>query len=488
LLSLYNTYSRTKEKFEALNPPFVGIYLCGPTVYSEPHLGHARGPITFDVLRRYMQHLGYTVRFVRNITDVGHLEDEVAGTGEDRITKKARLERKEPMEVAQQYTNSYRDAMRLLNVLPPSIEPQASGHIMEQIEVIEKIIAAGWAYIVNGSVYFDVKKYAATHDYGRLSGRVLDELLAGAREGLEAQDDKQFAADFALWKRAEPTHIMRWQSPWGVGFPGWHIECTAMSTKYLGEQFDIHGGGLDLQFPHHECEIAQSQAALNKQPARYWMHNNMITIDGQKMARSLGNFITLNEFFTGNHPKLTDSYSYMTLRFFILQAHYRSTTDFSNEALQASNKGYKRLMQGLQTLKKLQPNSPTTSIDPKTPIQNCYDALNDDLNTPIAIANLYEIIHQTHLINDNKAQINTNDLVFMQTQAQVIVEILGLTDETNQANNASDTDQLMQLILEMRTTARENKDFATSDKIRNALHAAGFEIKDGKDGANWQKI
>ncbi len=466
----------------------MGIYLCGPTVYSHAHLGHGRGPITFDVLRRYLVHLGYQVRFVRNITDVGHLEDEQAGTGEDRISKKARLERKEPMEVAQHYTNTYRQAIAQLNVLPPSIEPQASGHIMEQIELTQKIIAAGYAYHTNGSVYFDVKKYAAHFPYGKLSGRVLDELLSGSREGLEAQDEKQFAADFALWKRAEPSHIMRWNSPWGEGFPGWHIECTAMSTKYLGAEFDIHGGGMDLQFPHHECEIAQSEAGLGKHPAKYWMHNNMITINGQKMARSLGNFITLDAFFSGEHEQLEMAYSPMTLRFFTLQAHYRSTVDFSNAALQASAKGYKRLMQGLKTIEGLEPNAETTNFELHTLLQNCFDALNDDLNTPITIANLYELIHFGHLIADQKAQINASDLlVFKQKMQLLVFDILGLIDEQNQGN-AKATDDLMQLIIDIRANARENKDFATSDKIRNDLQAAGFLIKDGKDGVSWQVI
>ena len=407
-LVIYNTLSRKKEVFEPLHAPFVGMYVCGPTVYGDAHLGHARPAITFDLVFRYLQHLGYKVRYVRNITDVGHLEHD-ADVGEDKIAKKARLEKLEPMEVAQYYTDRYHVAMDALNVKRPSIEPRASGHIIEQIEVVEKLIEAGYAYVSNGSVYFDVRKYNdATGRYGCLSGRVIDELLSTTRE-LDGQSEKHNTADFALWKNASPEHIMRWNSPWGVGFPGWHTECTAMGTKYLGETFDIHGGGMDLLFPHHESEIAQQTGITGHGPCKYWMHNNMITINGQKMGKSLGNFITLSEFFEGSHQMLEKAYSPMTIRFFILQAHYRSTVDFSNEALQAAEKGFGRLMQAYKTLQKLQP-SKASSVNVSEYKQRCYDAMNDDLNSPILIAHLFDITKVINSVNDKKETLIQADI------------------------------------------------------------------------------
>ena len=382
---IYNTLTRKKEEFKPLNPPYVGMYVCGPTVYGDAHLGHARPAITFDVLFRYLRHLGYKVRYVRNITDVGHLEND-ADEGEDKVAKKARLESLEPMEVVQYYLNRYHKAMEALNVLPPSIEPHASGHIIEQIEYIKKIIEAGYAYVSNGSVYFDVVKYNKDHHYGKLSGRNIDDLLNTTRE-LDGQSEKHNSFDFALWKKASPEHIMRWPSPWSDGFPGWHLECSTMSTKYLGEEFDIHGGGMDLLFPHHECEIAQSVAAQGHETVHYWMHNNMITINGQKMGKSLGNFITLDEFFSGNHKLLQQPYSPMTIRFFILQAHYRSTVDFSNEALQASEKALQRMLEGWDNLSKIEPAEVST-VDVKTIRERCYEAMNDDLSTPIVISHV----------------------------------------------------------------------------------------------------
>ncbi|HPV56883.1 MAG TPA: cysteine--tRNA ligase, partial [Tenuifilaceae bacterium] len=406
-LFIYNTITRKKEEFQPVNPPHVGLYVCGPTVYGDPHLGHARPAITFDLLFRYLQHLGYKVRYVRNITDVGHLEND-ADEGDDKIAKKARLEQLEPMEVVQYYTNRYQDAMKMLNVKSPSIEPRASGHIIEQIELIKKIIDNGFAYEKNGSVYFDVVKYNAKHNYGKLSGRVLDDLMANTRT-LDGQDEKQNPFDFALWKVASPEHIMRWPSPWSDGFPGWHLECSAMSTKYLGEPFDIHGGGMDLLFPHHECEIAQSVAANGKEAVRYWMHNNMITINGQKMGKSLGNFITLEELFTGSHKLLQQVYSPMTIRFFILQAQYRSTLDFSNEALQAAEKGLARLMAANRILDKVKP-SDKSSIDVNDLTARVYEAMGDDLNSPIAIAALFDWVRNINSLAEAKETITQADL------------------------------------------------------------------------------
>ncbi|MBR4301146.1 MAG: cysteine--tRNA ligase [Bacteroidales bacterium] len=482
-LFVYNTLSRKKEVFEPLHAPFVGMYVCGPTVYGDAHLGHARPAITFDLVFRYLQHLGYKVRYVRNITDVGHLEHD-ADEGEDKIAKKARLEKLEPMEVAQYYTDRYHVAMDALNVRRPSIEPRASGHIIEQIEVVEKLLEAGFAYVSNGSVYFDVQKYHnSTGKYGCLSGRVIDELLSTTRE-LDGQSEKHNTADFALWKNASPEHIMHWNSPWGVGFPGWHTECTAMGTKYLGETFDIHGGGMDLLFPHHESEIAQQTGITGHGPCKYWMHNNMITINGQKMGKSLGNFITLGEFFEGSHNMLEKAYSPMTIRFFILQAHYRSTVDFSNEALQAAEKGFSRLMQAYKTLQKLQP-AKTSSVSIEEYRKKCYDAMNDDFNSPILIAHLFDITKIINSVNDKKATLTQADIDELKGIFDTFVfDILGLKDEQS-GDNTTLLDGLISMILEVRQQAKSQKDWATSDRIRDDLQKLGVAIKDGKDGATW---
>ncbi len=485
-LQVYNTLSRTKELFQPLNSPRVGMYVCGPTVYGDAHLGHARPGITFDLVFRYLQHLGYKVRYVRNITDVGHLEND-ADQGEDKIAKKARLEQLEPMEVAQHFSDRYHLNMSQLNVLNPSIEPRASGHIIEQIEMIKKILAAGFAYEVNGSVYFDVLSYNKKYPYGKLSGRVIDDLLSNTR-ALEGQEEKRNPMDFALWKKAQPEHIMRWPSPWSDGFPGWHMECSAMSAKYLGEHFDIHGGGMDLLFPHHESEIAQSQAANGTDPCKYWLHNNMITINGQKMGKSLNNFITLNEFFNGQHAGLDRAYSPMCIRFFILQAHYRSTLDFSNEALQAAEKGYKRLMIAVSLLNKLQASSNTgtelQSFLKEFPM-NSYAAMDDDFNSPILIAQLFEAVKWINLLADKKETISESDLVEFKRLVNVFIfEILGLKEEQGNENNQS-VDGLMQIVIELRQNAKTAKDFATSDRIRDALKELGILIKDTKDGATW---
>lgn len=486
---IYNSLSRKKEVFNPLNPPFVGIYVCGPTVYGHTHLGHARPYITFDVVTRYLRFLGYKVRYVKNITDVGHLLDEVEGSGEDRILKKARLEKLEPMEVAQQYTEEYHDKLHLLNVLPPSIEPRASGHIPEQIEMIQKIIDNGFAYVAHGSVYFDVVKYNQTNNYGKLSGRVLEELISGAgeeRRALEGQEEKRNRVDFALWKKAQPEHIMRWKSPWGEGFPGWHIECSAMSSKYLGETFDIHGGGMDLLFPHHECEIAQSNGANKKDPVRYWMHNNLITINGQKMGRSLNNFINLEEFFSGNHPLLTRAYSPMTIRFFMLQAHYRGTLDFSNEALQASEKAFERLMNALQTIDKITPSGKSTS-DINALRQKCFDGMNDDFSTPTVIANLFEGVRIINSSKGGKETLTKSDLELLKKIFnEFIFDVLGLKEEKFSSDNNEVVNNLMNLILDIRKEAKSKKDFQTSDKIREQLASAHISIKDTKDGASWE--
>lgn len=483
-LYIYNTLSRKKELFVPIHSPNVGMYVCGPTVYGDAHLGHARPAITFDIVFRYLMHLGYKVRYVRNITDVGHLEND-ADSGEDKIAKKARLEELEPMEVVQFYTNRYHKAMEALNVLPPSIEPHASGHIMEQIDFTQKILDAGYAYISEGSVYFDVEKYNEKYHYGKLSGRNIEDMLESTRE-LDGQSEKRRSVDFALWKKASPEHIMRWKSPWSVGFPGWHMECSAMGTKYLGEQFDIHGGGMDLMFPHHECEIAQSTAALGKETVKYWMHNNMITINGQKMGKSLGNFINLEEFFTGSHALLTQAFSPMTVRFFILQAHYRSTVDFSNEALQASEKGLSRLMEGYARLQKLTA-SPASSVDTSGLRAKCEEAMLDDLNTPIVISHLFDALKSINLVYDGKETVSEVDLTELKSVFNLFVdEILGLVseNETNAGNEAYK--KAIDLLLNMRLEAKQNKDWATSDKIRNELTALGFEIKDTKDGFEWK--
>lgn len=482
-LYIYNTLSRKKELFEPIHSPNVGMYVCGPTVYGDAHLGHARPAITFDILFRYLIHLGYKVRYVRNITDVGHLEND-ADSGEDKIAKKARLEELEPMEVAQHYTNRYHKAMEALNVLPPSIEPNASGHIIEQIDFVQKILDAGYAYESAGSVYFDVEKYNQKYHYGKLSGRNIDDILESTRD-LDGQSEKLRSVDFALWKKASPDHIMRWKAPWSEGFPGWHMECSAMGTKYLGKEFDIHGGGMDLMFPHHECEIAQSTAALGKETVKYWMHNNMITINGQKMGKSLGNFINLEEFFTGKHPLLTQSFSPMTVRFFILQAHYRSTVDFSNEALQASEKGLSRLMEGFARLRKLS-SSVTSSVETSGLRAKSEEAMLDDLNTPIVISYLFDALKSVNLVYDGKETISELDLNELKEVFNLFVEdILGLITENEAVGNEA-YKKAIDLLLNLRLDAKKNKDWATSDKIRNELTALGFEIKDTKEGFEWK--
>jgi cysteinyl-tRNA synthetase len=461
------------------------MYVCGPTVYGDPHLGHARPAITFDLVFRYLQHLGYKVRYIRNITDVGHLEND-EDEGEDKIAKKARLVQLEPMEVAQYYSDRYFLFMEAMNVKRPSIEPRASGHIPEQIEMIRKILEAGYAYEVNGSVYFDVLKYNEKYNYGKLSGRILEDLLSNTRK-LEGQEEKRNAVDFALWKKAQPEHIMRWSSPWSEGFPGWHLECSAMSTKYLGIHFDIHGGGMDLMFPHHESEIAQSRIANGSDSVKYWMHNNMITINGQKMGKSLGNFITLEEFFTGNHQGLSQAYSPMTIRFFILQAHYRGTLDFSNEALQAAEKGLKKLLSGLETLYKIIPSDTSDSSGStiRQLMDGCYHAMNDDFNSPMVIANLFEGVRIINSVWDKKETISLSDLELLKNMFRVFIfDILGLKEESSEDQNDV-VKGLMDLVLTIRKEVREKRDFSTSDQIRDALQNLKITVKDTKEGAVW---
>ncbi|MDR1783000.1 MAG: cysteine--tRNA ligase, partial [Dysgonamonadaceae bacterium] len=472
----------------------VGMYVCGPTVYGDPHLGHARPAITFDILFRYLKYLGYKVRYVRNITDVGHLVND-ADSGEDKIAKKARLENLEPMEVAQYYLNRYHSAMDALNVLSPSIEPHASGHIIEQIALVTDILKSGFAYESQGSVYFDVEKYNNKHNYGILSGRNVEEMLSVTRE-LEGQEDKRHSADFALWKKAAPEHIMRWTSPWSDGFPGWHLECTAMSKKYLGEEFDIHGGGMDLIFPHHECEIAQSVAATGRPAVKYWMHNNMITIDGQKMSKSLGNFISLEEFFTGKHKLLQQPFSPMSIRFFILQAHYRSTVDFSNEALQASEKGLARLMEAYDKINSITPaiNNSAEKTDKENINGICdlkqksFDALNDDLNTPIVISYLFEAAKIINTALAGQITLSKEDIDELKSFFDLFLfELLGLKNELKDGNASYESfAKAVDMLLNIRQQAKQNKDWATSDRIRNELTALGFEIKDTKDGFEWR--
>jgi len=482
-LSIFNTLTRTKEVFTPLHPSYVGMYVCGPTVYGDPHLGHARPAITFDILFRYLRYLGYKVRYVRNITDVGHLEQD-ADSGEDKIAKKARLDQLEPMEIVQYYLNRYREAMKALNVLPPSIEPHASGHIIEQIDLVRQIMANGYAYESEGSVYFDVIKYNKKHPYGILSNRNIDDMLNTTRE-LEGQEEKRNPVDFALWKKAQPEHIMRWPSPWSDGFPGWHCECTAMGKKYLGEHFDIHGGGMDLIFPHHECEIAQAVASQENEMVRYWMHNNMITINGQKMGKSLGNFITLEQFFTGNHPMLTQAYLPMTIRFFILQAHYRSTLDFSDEALSASGKGLERLFEACERMHKLNPSAQST-IDVKGLQNRCHEAMCDDLNTPIVISHLFEASKAINLVADGKATLTATDLEELKNTFHLFMDdILGLQTKEAGGGNIEAYKKAIDLLLTIRLEAKQNKDWATSDKIRNELAGYGFTVKDTKDGFEW---
>ncbi len=485
-LYIYNSLTRRKERFTPLHPGRVGMYVCGPTVYGDGHLGHARPAITFDVLFRYLLHLGYKVRYVRNITDVGHLEHD-ADSGEDKIAKKARLEQLEPMEVVQHYLNRYHKAMERLNVLPPSIEPHASGHVIEQIAYVQSILNAGYAYVSNGSVYFDVPKFNAGHPYGKLSGRNVDELIANTRQ-LDGQEEKHHPADFALWKKAAPEHIMHWPSPWSEGFPGWHLECSVMSEKYLGEVFDIHGGGMDLIFPHHECEIAQSVAHNGHDSVRYWMHNNMITIDGKKMGKSYGNFITLEEFFEGTHPLLTQPYSPMTIRFFILMAQYRSTLDFGNEALQAAEKALKRMQEGYRRLLDLKPSGQGSVADLDRIEEKMYEAMDDDLNTPVVIGHLFDLCRIVNQVHDGTATATAADIERMKGLFRTFLfDILGIaTDEISAYGaNTKPFEQAVDLLLQIRAESKAKKDWATSDLIRNRLSEIGFNVKDTKDGFEW---
>jgi len=482
-LYVTNSLSRNKELFEPVNPPYVGMYVCGPTVSGESHLGHSRPYVTFDVIYRYLTFLGYKVRYVRNITDAGHFEEEDR-VAQDKVNEKAKLERLEPMELVQKYTNLFHDMMDLLNCTRPAIEPTATGHIVEQIEMIKEIIRKGFAYEVNGSVYFDVTKYAKDNDYGKLSGRIIEDMIAGSRD-LEGQDEKRNRADFALWKKAPEEHIMRWNSPWGDGFPVWHIECSAMATKYLGTPFDIHGGGMDLLFPHHESEIAQTKIATGLSPVKYWLHNNMITINGRKMGKSYNNTITLREMFYGGHHLLEKGYAASTVRFFILQTHYRSTLDFSNEALQAAEKGLQRLLNAYETISKLVPGTTSTS-DIKKIETDCYAAMNDDFNTAIVVANLFE---GSRVINSVKAGTETltadDILLIRKIFDDFLFSVLGIRIEKQ--DNSSDLEGLMDLILDIRAKAKAGKDFATADKIRDTLVKLGISIKDGKDGTEWLK-
>ena len=482
-IQIYNTLTRQKEVFKPIVKNHVGMYVCGPTVYGEPHLGHARPGITFDIVFRYLKHLDYTVRYVRNITDAGHLEND-ADEGEDKISKKARLEQLEPMEIVQLYTISYHKAMEALNCLPPSVEPRATGHIIEQIKMVEKIIKNGFGYSTNGSVYLDVNKYNDKYPYGTLSGRNIEDTLEGTRV-LDGQSEKRSPLDFAIWKKANPEHIMRWPSPWGEGFPGWHMECSAMSEKYLGKNFDIHGGGMDLVFPHHEAEIAQSNACNDCNPVNYWMHNNMITVDGKKMGKSLGNFINLEEFFNGSHEKLEKAYAPMTIRFFILQAHYRSTLDFTNEALKAAEKGFKKLMNAMETLGVISA-SDTSTYDVNNLQNKCYAAMNDDFNTPILIAHLFDGVRIINSVKDGKESLNTSDLQQLKTIFNTFfTNILGFTTHKESGRNNL-TNEVMKLVLQLRSNAKKSKDFDTADLIRDKLNKVGIQIKDGREGSSWE--
>ncbi|MCB9200697.1 MAG: cysteine--tRNA ligase [Flavobacteriales bacterium] len=481
---LTNTLTRRKEEFVPSAPPHVGLYVCGPTVYSDVHLGNVRSFLTFDVLYRWLRHLGYKVRYVRNITDVGHLVGDV-DEGEDKIAKRARLEQLEPMEVVQKYTNGFHAVMRMFNILDPSIEPTATGHLIEQIGMVERILDKGYAYEVNGSVYFDVPKYAAEHEYGTLSGRRIEELQANTR-GTEGQDEKRSPLDFALWKRAEKGHLMHWPSPWGEGFPGWHLECSVMSTKYLGLTFDIHGGGMDLKFPHHECEIAQSVAADGQAPVRYWMHGNMLTVNGRKMAKSEGNGFTPQELISGDHKLLERGYSAMTVRFFMLQCHYASTLDFSNEALQAAERGLERLMAAVDTLEKLKPGTNDEADIPALE-QRCYDAMNDDLNTPVMIAELFEAVRIINSVNDSKLSVSEGSLERLRELMRTMVfDVLGLVREQD-AGDDQVLDALVKEFIQLRAEAKARRDFAASDAIRDKLAAAGILLKDTKEGTTWER-
>ena len=482
-LQIYNTLSAKKEVFKPISEGAIGMYVCGPTVYSNVHLGNVRTFMSFDMIFRYFNHLDYKVRYVRNITDAGHLEND-ADQGEDRIAKKARLEQIEPMEVVQRYTVDFHTILNTFNFLPPSIEPTATGHIVEQIEIIKSILDKGFAYEANGSIYFDVLKYNEAHHYGILSGRNIEDLIHNTR-GLDGQSDKKNPQDFALWKKAEPQHIMRWPSPWSNGFPGWHLECTAMSTKYLGENFDIHGGGMDLKFPHHECEIAQAKAWHNHSPVNYWMHANMLTLNGQKMAKSTGNNILPAEILSGKNDKLTKGFSPSVVRFFMMQAHYRSILDFSNEALLASEKGFLKLMEAVTSLSKIEATEVVNDFDIIKWKSNCYAAMNDDFNTPILIAELFSAVKYINQIKDNKASINNSSLaVLTETMQQFVFDILGLKTAVSNDQNHK-LGETIELLIKMRNEARAQKDFALSDKIRDELIGIGIQLKDGKDGTTF---
>lgn len=478
-LKVYNSKSRELETFKPLNDPFVGMYVCGPTVYSEVHIGNVRTFLSFDLIYRYLMHLGYKVRYVRNITDVGHLTDD---SDEDKISKKARVENIEPMEVVQRYTVDFHHVMEQFNALPPSIEPTATGHLIEQIELVQKIIDAGYAYEANGSVYFDIEKYSKDHDYGTLSGRKIDELMQNTRD-LDGQSDKRNPLDFAIWKNASPNHIMKWPSPWGIGFPGWHLECSVMSTKYLGEEFDIHGGGMDLKFPHHECEIAQNTAGYGHEPVKYWLHGNMLTFEGRKMAKSEGTGITPKQLLTGDHPLLDKAYSPSAIRFFMLQAHYRSTLDFSNEALKAAEKGLARLMEAYSKIGDL-PLSDSSDFDLNELKEKVYAAMDDDFNSPVAISHLFDAVRWINATSDGKSTITAEDKVELAVLFRnFLFDIFGLTNEAGGDDNR--TEELVKFILEIRQEAKMNKDYATSDLIRDKLAEMGIVVKDSKDGATF---
>ncbi|WP_432709756.1 cysteine--tRNA ligase [Pedobacter sp.] len=482
-LKLYNTLTRKKEVFIPINPPNVGMYVCGPTVYSDVHLGNCRTFISFDLIFRYLKYSGYKVRYVRNITDAGHLEGD-RDEGDDKFAKRAKLEQLEPMEIVQKYTLGFHEVLRLFNTLPPSIEPTATGHIIEQIEMIKEIIANGYAYEADGTVYFDVDKYSKTYNYTILTNRNLEDMLANTRE-LGGQDQKRGRLDFALWIKAKPETLMKWVSPWGVGFPGWHIECSAMSAKYLGQEFDIHGGGMDLAATHHTNEIAQSEACNHVQPARYWMHTNMLTVNGARMSKSAGNGFLPHELFTGKHPLLVKGFSPMTVKFFMLQAHYRSTLDFSNEALDASEKGFRRLMNAVNLLDKLVPTvTGNIGIDDIT--KNCIKAMDDDFNSPVVIAELFEAVRIINSVYDGKTTVDKDELEKLkQLMQDFVFEIFGLKDEDS--SNA-ELNAVLEMVIDIRKTAKENKDYATSDKIRVGLQQMGIQLKDSKEGTNWSKI
>ena len=482
-IKIYNSLSGEKEAFTPIHDGNVGMYVCGPTVYSNVHLGNVRTFMSFDVIYRYFLHLGYKVRYIRNITDVGHIVDDV-DEGEDKIAKKARIEQLEPMEIVHRYTVDFHNVLKAYNFLPPSIEPTATGHIIEQIEIVKKIIEKGIGYESNGSVYFDVVKFNETNHYGKLSGRNIEDMLANTRD-TDGQSDKKNPQDFALWKKAEPQHIMRWPSPWSDGFPGWHLECTAMSTKYLGNHFDIHGGGMDLKFPHHECEIAQNEACTGQEPVNYWMHANMLTLNGKKMAKSTGNNILPSEIYSGGSPFLTKAFSAAVARFFMLQAHYRSNLDFTNDAILAAEKGFYRLMEAVEGLNEIKPNTTSTIAIP-TWKQNCYDAMNDDFNSPTLIAHLFEGVRYINLLKDNSETLTVEDLKnFKHSMHSFVFDVLGLVDEKATGNNNEKLDGLVNMLISMRNNARDNKDFTLSDQIRDQLIALGIQLKDGKEGTTF---